>query len=244
MLLKKVKINYLNEDCVTMKIASLFSGGKDSVFSSFKAVNLGHKLECLITIISKNPESYMYHVPNIELTKLQAEAMGIPIILRETPGIKEEELRDLKTAISEAKGKFQIAGLVNGAIYSNYQRSRIENICSELGLECISLLWKQRPKDMLIEMVEHRFIIIMSAIAAGGLGPEWLGKELTREVIDELSKLHEVCYVCTGGEGGEFETLVLDSPLFKKRLEVVSASPVWDGQAGVYEIKKAILVDK
>ena len=144
----------------------------------------------------------------------------------------------------QAQEKYQITGLVNGAIYSNYQRRRIENICSELNLDIITPLWKLKPKDMLCEMVEHKFKIIMSAVAAGGLGPEWLGKEITPEVIEELSELHETCYVCTGGEGGEFETLVLDSPLFKKRLEISAATPIWDGQAGVYEVKEAKLVDK
>lgn len=227
-----------------MRICSLFSGGKDSVFSSFKAVTQGHELECLITIISANPESYMYHVPNIELTNLQAEAMDIPIITRETKGEKEKELEDLKLALEDAIDEYKIKGLVNGAIYSNYQRRRVENICTELDIECLSPLWKLRPKDMLLEMLDHGFLIIMSAVAAGGLGPEWLGKELTVDAVEELSDLHETCYVCTGGEGGEFETLVLDAPLFKKRLKILDAEPLWDGQAGVYNIKKATLIDK
>jgi len=227
-----------------MRLGALFSGGKDSVFSIFKALHQGHEVKCLITIISKNPESYMYHVPNIELTKLQAKAMGLPIVLNETEGKKEQELEELKASILEAKQKFDISGVVSGAIYSNYQRRRIDNICSELSLDSISPLWKLRPKEMLIEMVDNGFIIIMSAIAAGGLEPDWLGKEITHEAIEELANLHETCYVCTGGEGGEFETLVLDSPLFKKRLKVLDAEPIWDGQAGVYKVKKAVLVDK
>ena len=110
-----------------MKLGALFSGGKDSVFSIDKALQAGHDVVCLITILSKNPESYMYHVPNIEYTKLQAEAMELPIITYETVGIKEKELIDLEVAILEAVEKFEITGLVNGAIYSNYQRRRIEN---------------------------------------------------------------------------------------------------------------------
>jgi ABC transporter with metal-binding/Fe-S-binding domain ATP-binding protein len=227
-----------------MRLCSLFSGGKDSVLASYKAITSGHEIACLIVVISKNPESYMYHVPNIELTKLQAEAMEIPIIIRESAGIKEEELKDLKAGIEDAIDEYGITGLVNGAIYSNYQRSRVEEICSELGIKCLSPLWKQKPKDMLIEMVENGFRIIMSAVAAGGLGPEWLGKEITSAAIEELSKLHETCYVCTGGEGGEFETLVIDSPLFKKQLEILSAVPIWDGQAGVYKIETVRLIDK
>jgi asparagine synthase (glutamine-hydrolysing) len=227
-----------------MQIGALFSGGKDSVYSIFKAINAGHQLRCLITIFSDNPESYMYHVPNIELTLLQAEAMGVPIITRNTKGVKEKELEDLEIAINQGKKKYHIQGLVNGAIYSNYQRRRIEQICTKSGLDCITPLWKLIPKDVLVEMVNQKFKVIMSAVAAGGLGPEWLGEELTLKAINKLAHLHETCYVCTGGEGGEFETLVIDSPLFKKQLKIIEADPIWDGQAGVYRIKKAVLIDK
>jgi ABC transporter with metal-binding/Fe-S-binding domain ATP-binding protein len=227
-----------------MQLGALFSGGKDSVFSIFKALNLGHNIKCLITIISKNPESYMYHVPNIELTELHSESMEIPIIIRQTDGVKEEELIDLKIALQTAKEKYNIKGIVSGAIYSNYQRQRIEKICNELGLVSLVPLWKQLPKDMLLEMVDNGFVLIMSAVAAGGLGPEWLGKQIDRDAIIKLSKLHETCYVCTGGEGGEFETFVIDAPIFKKRLEIIESEPVWDGQAGVYKIKKVTLINK
>ena len=108
----------------------------------------------------------------------------------------------------------------------------------------ITPLWKLKPKEMLIEMVENYFKIIMSAVAAGGLGPEWLGKELTMETVNKLADLHETCYVCTGGEGGEFETLVLDSPLFNKQLKILNAEPLWDGRAGVYKVKEAVLIEK
>jgi len=226
-----------------MRFASLFSGGKDSVLSTCMAIEEGHELGCLVSVISKNPESYMYHVPNIKLVKLQAEAMEVPLLLYETEGVKEEELKELLEGLTEAKKKYDISGVVSGAIYSRYQRSRIEATCMELKLKSITPLWKLRPKE-LSEMVDNGYVLIMSAVAAGGLGPEWLGREITKEVVEELATLHKTCYVCTGGEGGEFETLVLDSPLFKKRLEIVEAEPKWDGQAGVYVVKEARLVGK
>jgi ABC transporter with metal-binding/Fe-S-binding domain ATP-binding protein len=227
-----------------MRLASLFSGGKDSVFSKYKAINHGHEIVCLITIISKNPESYMYHFPNIGLTRLQAEAMGIPIIERTTTGVKEEELSDLELAIEDAIEQYNIDGVVSGAIYSNYQRSRIDNICEKLGIASLSPLWKQKPKEMLEEMVGAGFKLIMSAVAAGGLEQDWLGREITLDVVQDLSKLHETCYVCTGGEGGEFETMVIDCPMFKKQLKILEAEPHWDGMAGWYEIKNVDLIDK
>jgi ABC transporter with metal-binding/Fe-S-binding domain ATP-binding protein len=227
-----------------MNLASLFSGGKDSAFALYKAAQEGHDIKVLITISSENPESYMYHVPNIWLTKMQAETMQIPIIYRTSEGVKEEELKDLKSAVKEAFQGYQIEGLVSGAIYSNYQRKRIDDICTELEIESMSPLWKLRPREMLSEMVAKGFKITISAVAAGGLGPEWLGREIDDKVIEELSDLHSTCYVCTAGEGGEFETLVLDAPFFKKRIDILDAEKVWDKQAGVYNINNAVLVEK
>lgn len=227
-----------------MRFGVLFSGGKDSVFALSEALEEGHEIKTLITIISENPESYMYHVPNIGLTRLQAEAMGIPIILRTSKGEKEEELKDLNKAIEEAIFQYRIEGVVSGAIYSNYQKNRIDAICDELGLGSFSPLWKRKPRDMLTEMVNRGFEIVISAVAAGGLGPEWLGREIDIKTIEELCTLHNTCYVCTGGEGGEFETLVLNAPFFKKKVKIIDAEKIWDGQSGVYNVKNSKLVNK
>jgi len=227
-----------------MNLASLFSGGKDSAFAFYKAMKEGHDIKVLITISSKNPESYMFHVPNIKLTQMQAEAMEIPIIYRTTEGVKEEELWDLKEAIKEAMKIYHVKGVVSGAIYSNYQRKRIDDICTELKIESLNPLWKMKPKDMLKEMVSEGFVIIISAVAAEGLGPEWLGRKIDFKTIEELSDLHNVCYVCTAGEGGEFETLVLDAPFFKKRLKIFEAEKHWEGKSGEFLVKDAVLVDK
>jgi ABC transporter with metal-binding/Fe-S-binding domain ATP-binding protein len=228
-----------------MMIASLFSGGKDSVYAMYKLQKeQGHEITVLVTVISDNPESYMYHVPNIEHTELQAEALGIPIIIKHSKGEKEIELEDLKLGLQEAIDAYGIEGAVNGAIFSNYQRRRVDDICAELGIESFSPLWKQRPQDILTEMVNEGFKVIMSAVAAGGLGPEWLGVEITPKVIDQLSELHETCYVCTGGEGGEFETFVLDGPSFKRRLVIEEAERIWNRDSGIFKINRVRLKGK
>jgi ABC transporter with metal-binding/Fe-S-binding domain ATP-binding protein len=227
-----------------MRLGVLFSGGKDSVLAMFSAMNEGHDIKTLISVESLNPESYMFHVPNIELTTLQAEAMDLPIIIIQTEGKKEEELKELKTAVHMAVDRFQIEGCVNGAIYSNYQRTRIDKLCDDLKIKSLAPLWKKRPRDMLTDMVDNGFEVIIAAVAAGGLGPEWLGRKFDHKTIDELCELHNTCYVCTGGEGGEFETLVLDAPFFKKKLVVKDAEKSWDGQSGVYEVKEAVLAEK
>ena len=227
-----------------MHLASLFSGGKDSAYALYLAQSEGHEIKVLIAMDSENPESYMFHVPNIHLVKLQAAALQIPLFYRKTKGVKEEELEDLKKAISEAIRDYEISGVVSGAIYSNYQRKRIDDMAHELGIQSLSPLWKKKPKDMLSEMVDSGFVVVISAVAAGGLGPEWLGREMNKKTIEELSCLHNTCYVCTAGEGGEFETLVIDAPNFTKRIEIREAEKQWDGQAGVYRVLAADLVKK
>jgi ABC transporter with metal-binding/Fe-S-binding domain ATP-binding protein len=225
-----------------MKVAALLSGGKDSIFAIWLAVQNGWEVKYLITVFPERDDSYMYHYPNIKLTKLQAEAMGIPIITISSKCEKEVELEDLKSAL--AKISDEIDGVISGAIYSKYQKTRIERVCAELRLEAITPLWKLRPAHQWDEMLRAGFKIIMSAVAADGLTEDWLGKELDRAAVEKLKWFHNTCYVCTGGEGGEFETLVVDCPLFKKRLEIIDAVKIWEGNRGRLEVRRARLVEK
>ncbi|HHE36679.1 MAG TPA: diphthine--ammonia ligase, partial [Candidatus Woesearchaeota archaeon] len=148
-----------------MRLAVLFSGGKDSTYALHKALRR-EEVACLITIISKNKESYMFHTPNIDLTELQAKAIGLPLIKKETRGEKEEELRDLKEAIIRAKEEFSVEGIVTGAVESIYQATRIQRICDELGLWCFNPLWKKDQEELLRETLSHGFKTIISGVFA------------------------------------------------------------------------------
>ncbi len=227
-----------------MKLAALISGGKDSIFAMYEAIKKGNEIEVIIAIKSENPESYMFHIPNIELVKLQAQAMKIPLIFKTTKGEKEKELEDLKAAFKEAKEEYEIEGIISGALFSKYQKERIDRLCAELDLESLAPLWKRKPKDMWQEMLKFGFRIIFSGVAAYGLDESWLGKEINQETFERLLNLHNICYVCTGGEGGEFETFVLDCPLFKKKIAIDKAEKKWMGDSGFYEVTKAHLEDK
>ena len=223
-----------------MRLAALVSGGKDGLYAAYLA-GKRDEISVVVAIKSLNPESYMYHVPNIDLVRLQAETMQLPLIFKETSGVKEEELSDLKAALAEAKTRYGVEGVVSGAIYSNYQKKRIDNICDELGLKSLSPLWKRNPKELWNEMFEAGFEVLISAVAAYGLTEDWLGRVMDREAFEELCDLHGICYVCTGGEGGEFETFVTYCPLFKERIVIKESRKVWDKQtmSGQLIIEKA-----
>ena len=226
-----------------MKLGVLFSGGKDSTIALHKAAK-NHNIECLITIISKNKESYMFHTPNIDIAKMQADALGIPIIKRKTEGTPEEELKDLKEAIATAIIEFKIAGIVTGAIASVYQTQRIQRICDELGIKCINPLWKKNQEGILREIVEKDYEVIISGIFAYPLNESWLGKKITSEIIDQLVLLNKKFYLNVAGEGGEIETTVLDAPLFSKKIKIIDHRIIAKNNSGVFTISKAQLISK
>lgn len=203
-----------------MKLGVLFSGGKDSTYATFLAKKEGYEIACLISIVSDNKSSYMFHTPAITLVKKQAELMGIPILIKKTKGEKERELVDLKKAIFEAKEKFGIQGILTGAVESVYQASRIQNICHEQGLECFNPLWQKNQIELLEEMLKEKFKIIISGVFAYPLNEKWVGRKVDKKFIDEMRKLNEKYKINPAGEGGEFESLVVNCPLFKKKLEV------------------------
>ncbi len=204
-----------------MKTAVLFSGGKDSTMAAYLEKQQGQELVCLISVISENPDSYMFHTPNIKLTEKQADVMNVPIITKMTKGVKETELEDLELAMVEAKEKYKIEAVVTGALHSDYQASRIQKICDKLGLKCINPLWHKDEFEYLGELIKNNFKVIIIAVAAHGLDETWLGREIDEKFIKDIKVLHEKYKIHPAGEGGEFETFVLDCPLFKKPLKVV-----------------------
>jgi len=226
-----------------MKLGVLFSGGKDSTLALHLAMER-ETVACLITLKSKNAESYMFHTPNIDLTKLQAAALELPLIMRITEGRKEEELEDLRQAIDDAVGRFQIEGVVTGAVESVYQSTRIQCVCHQLNLWCFNPLWKRNQKELLEELITKRFKVIVSGIFAYPLDETWLGKELNLDIIDKLMKLEKEFGISPSGEGGEIETTVLDAPMFRRKIEILQHAIEARGNSGVFQVNEARLVPK
>tara|TARA_Y100000310_G_scaffold326771_1_gene392121 strand:+ start:619 stop:1299 length:681 start_codon:yes stop_codon:yes gene_type:complete len=204
-----------------MKLAALFTGGKDSTYAIYLAQKADHEITCLITMQSDNQDSYMFHTPAIELTELQAESMQFPHIIGNTVGEKEKELVDLKELIIAAKSKFEFEGIITGAVESVYQATRVQKICNDLKLWCFNPLWLKNQKKLMQELLENNFKIIFSGVAADGLDESWLGEVITEEDLERLRKLHKKNRISFSGEGGEFESLVVNCPLFKKRINLI-----------------------
>ena len=226
-----------------MKSAVLFSGGKDSVMALNYALNNGDDVEYLLSIKSENDESYMFHVPNIHLTDLISQAVEIPIIEVKTSGVKEEELEDLKEGFKQLKS-LGIEAIYTGALFSNYQRSRIEKLADELDMMVISPYWHKDPEEYMDLVIGSGFKVIISGVFAEWLDESWLGRIIDEEALAELVKISEKTYLHLAFEGGEAETLVIDGTIFKKRIEILDADIDWHNDNGTYNVIDARLVEK
>lgn len=222
-----------------MKVACLITGGKDSLYACYVAMNYGWEISCLIAVKPKKI-SWMYHIENIHILPLISEAMEIPLLMKESEAEKEEELEDLSELIEKAN----VEGVISGAVASEYQRTRIERVCHALNVKSFMPLWHKNQELLLSDMINTKFEIVVTAVAAYGLDEEWLGRKIDKKFIEDLRKLNRKYGLNMAGEGGEYETFVLDCPLYKKKIEIGKATKIWDGSRGSYEIKKANLVKK
>ena len=225
-----------------MGAVALFSGGKDSTRAVQLALEAGIDVDCLLTARSARHDSYMFHSRALELVELQAEAMGIPVRFFETSGVKEEELGPLREVIKELKEKKGIRTIIAGALRSNYQLSRVESLAKDLDMEIFTPLWHLKAEEHLRALLAHGYDILMVAVAAEGLDATWLGRRVDEKAVAELVRLSERYGLNVDGEGGEYETSVLNAPFFKKRVRIDRMTAHWEGSAGHIEIEKAGLI--
>jgi len=226
-----------------LKAAVLFSGGKDSTYALHLAVLQGYDIAVLLTVIPVYDYSMLYHKPLPELVRMQADAMGFPCLMEH---VREEgdELNALKKLLARARSGYGVEVLVTGAVASDYQRMLFSMVAGDLGLDTYNPLWGIDQEKYLKELVEHGFEFMIVSITTHGLPPKYLGRALTLEDVIELSNLARKYGFNPAFEGGEAETLVLDAPLFRKRL-VVEGYVVERGfHDYVYVIEKASLASK
>lgn len=225
-----------------MKVASLFSGGKDSTYSIYKAKQEGHQIRCLITILPLSEESMLLHFPNIELTKLQSKSMGIPQIYIESRSNETEiEVNLIEKILAKAKSEHDLEGLVHGGILSEFQKNIFDRACSKLNLKLISPLWQKEQIEYMKNLIESNFHFIMTSVSADGLDEKWLGKEITIQDLEKLDQLSKKYGFNINFEGGEAETIVIDCPLFSHPIMILKSRKIWDGIRGRFEILDAEL---
>ena len=227
-----------------MKLAALFSGGKDSTYAIFIAKKLGHTVDVLLTLHPYSDESHLLHYPNIRFTQLQSESMKIPQLIEKTTSDNpENESEKLNRLIVRAKENFSIEGIVHGGILSKYQKDNFSLICEKNKLEIVSPLWNKEPLSYMKELLDEKFEYIISTVSSDGLDDSWLGRKLNENDLDKLQTLQKKFSFNLNFEGGEAETFVINCPLFEKPLLIQDSITEWDGYRGRFEILEAKIKD-
>jgi ABC transporter with metal-binding/Fe-S-binding domain ATP-binding protein len=226
---------------MTLRVAVSFSGGKDSTYATWIAVHQAWEVR-LVTVRPRSADSLMFHHPNVDWTCLQAQSMGLSHKVVEMTST--DETADLQHALAKMKSAHEISGLVTGAVASDYQKARFDNMCDEIGLKTYAPLWHKSPKLLVEDFKKFGFRIILIAVAAKGLDESWLGRELTEIEWSRLEGLSKIHGIHLTGEGGEYESFVLDAPHFSKRIEIEKTRKEWQGDSGRLVIEEASLRDK
>ena len=221
-----------------MKVACLISGGKDSMLALHKTVEK-HRVVSLVSIFSKNPDSFMFHTANISMTDAIAQSIQIPLFKIWVGGEEEKEVDELSDQLSA----LDIDGIVIGGIRSEYQRKRFQKIADDLGIKLIAPLWHV-DEEKILDEVSRKFNAIIVKVSAMGLDESFLGRRIDEGLTDELKKLRKKCGLNIAGEGGEFETLVLDAPMYKRSIEVSDFEIKKGSMVSQLEIKSYRFVDK
>ena len=226
-----------------MKVAVLFSGGKDSCLATWYALHKGWSVDSLL-VAYPSIDSWMFHYPAVEWASLQGEAIGIPVKTFKASSGKESELQSLYESLVEMKKQDGLDGLVSGAIGSGYQKRKVDMICDAVKIPSFSPLWFKEPEFLLEEMLNLGFETYVTGVSALGLDEMWLGRRLDETAISELKRLALQYGIHLSGEGGEYETFVADAGFFRKRISFKRTSKHWNGSSGFLAIHEAELTGK
>jgi len=220
-----------------MKLAALYSGGKDSTYAMQLMEQQGHTVDTLVSIVPLDPHSWLFHTPNMHLMPLIAQALGKRSIVTESSGSEEGDLRALRNILVG----LDVDGLVTGAVASDYQWDRMNGVCEALGLRVFSPLWRKEQEMLMRDLIASGIRAIIVAVQAEGLGAEWLGRRLDQTALAELIKISRSKGINLSGEGGEYETLVLDSSFHERPIEVLREERKVSRDGGTLTIKEAKL---
>jgi ABC transporter with metal-binding/Fe-S-binding domain ATP-binding protein len=223
-----------------MRLACLFSGGKDSTYSAYLMEQAGHEIVYLVTVIPTDPHSWVFHTLNLEHLPEMARSLGKDLIAVPSSG---EEGSDL-LALKEALEGLDVEGVVTGAIASDYQWDRINGVCESLGLKVFSPLWRKDQWMLMQDMLTAGIKAMVVGVFADGLGEKWLGRILDEMSLQELNILSRSKGINVSGEGGEYETLVLDSPMHNSSLLPQGLSKEFHRDSGHLRIAGLVLSKK
>ncbi|MBU0547580.1 MAG: diphthine--ammonia ligase [Candidatus Omnitrophica bacterium] len=204
-----------------LKAIASWSGGKDSCLACYKAMQQGYDVKLLLNFVSRESKRGCFHGIEGRLLKFQADLIGIPLAQKEVSPDMQKYEEEFKTAVTELRGK-NIGSMVFGDIYLLEHESWIERVCADLNINALEPLWNNSPENIIDEFLKAGFKSIIVSCKADIMGKQFLGRYIDQELVEELKKRD----ICPCGEKGEFHTLVVDGPIFKRPIKIVEAESV------------------
>ena len=223
-----------------MRLAAMYSGGKDSTFAMYLAQQMGHEIACLVTVRPEDSASWIFHTPNLSVVPKMAEAMGMELVTVSSDGTEEGDMEAMRSVLSG----LDVDGIVVGALWSDYQWDRMNLICGDLGLVVLAPLWRKDQDTVYDEMVSAGIEAVIAGVFAEGLDAGWLGRRLDADTKKQLATLRGRYGISIMGEGGEYESMTLDSPMHVKRLRIESSEKRMERDAGTLHVTAVSLEDK
>ncbi|MFA5724982.1 MAG: diphthine--ammonia ligase [Candidatus Omnitrophota bacterium] len=204
-----------------LKAISSWSGGKDSCFACYKAMQQGYDIKLLLNFVSRESRRGCFHGIESRLLKFQADLAGVPLVQREVSPDMQKYEAEFKTAVTELRGS-DIGSMVFGDIYLLEHESWIERVCGDLKIKALEPLWNNSPENIIAEFLKAGFKAIIVSCKADIMGQEFLGRYIDQNLVEELKKRG----ICPCGEKGEFHTLVVDGPIFSRPIKILKAEPI------------------
>lgn len=223
-----------------MRLASLYSGGKDSTFSLYLMEQSGHDIPYLVNVVPEDAASWIFHTPNLSVVPLMAESMGKELVTAKSSGTEEGDMEGLRSALDG----LDVEGVISGAIWSDYQWDRMNIVCGDLGLKLMAPLWRKDQDMLMDQFIDSGIRSMIVGCYAEGLGEEWLGRIIDRQAVEELKAIRARTGISIMGEGGEYESLTIDSPMHSRPLEIVSSEKDWSRQGGTMRVTSARLSER
>ena len=219
-----------------MRLASLYSGGKDSAFSLYLAEQQGHDVPYLVNIVPEDRASWIFHTPNLNTVPAMAESMGKKLVLGHSTGEEGSDMEGMRRTLEG----LDVEGIVTGAIWSDYQWDRMNMVCGDLGLKLIAPLWRKDQDMLMDQMLDAGIEAVIVGCYAEGFDESWLGRPIDAETVKDLKRLRAKYHISIMGEGGEYESMALYSPLYSKRLRIVSSEREWSRNNGTLHVRELV----
>ena len=203
----------------TMAAISSWSGGKDSCLACYRAMKEGYRITYLLNFISKEHKRCCFHGIEARLIKLQADSIGIPLIQKEVTADMKQYEEEFKAAVSDIK---DTRSMVFGDIYLDEHKDWVERVCGDINVTAVEPLWNNSPQRLIEEFIDLGFKAVIVSCQADKFDRGFVGRTIDKNLLLELKERN----ICPCGENGEFHTLVVDGPIFKKRIEILESEPV------------------